>query len=96
MSASVLRITNEPSSDEEGSRAILTLIGVTKHFGPVAALTDVSLTIKRGEVHCLLGENGAGKSTLCNVIFGVHPGATHEIFLAACRSEFASVFACLG
>jgi len=72
MSASVVRATSEPNFDQEGSRAILTLSGVTKHFGPVAALTDVSLTIERGEVHCLLGENGAGKSTLCNVIFGVH------------------------
>ena len=36
------------------------------------ALTDVSLELRAGEVHCLLGENGAGKSTLCNVMFGVH------------------------
>jgi len=50
----------------------LALAGVSKRFGKLAALTDVSLQVRAGEVHCLLGENGAGKSTLCNIIFGVH------------------------
>ena len=52
--------------------ALLELVGVCKRFGAVAALTDITLDVERGEVHCLLGENGAGKSTLCNLIFGVH------------------------
>ncbi|MFM0502623.1 ABC transporter ATP-binding protein [Paraburkholderia caffeinilytica] len=46
--------------------------GIGKRFGPFQALSDVSLELFAGEVHCLLGENGAGKSTLCNVMFGVH------------------------
>jgi len=40
--------------------------------GSFAALSEVSLDLRPGEVHCILGENGAGKSTLCNLIFGVH------------------------
>ena len=45
---------------------------MTKRFGSSSRLSDVSLTIEPGEIHCILGENGAGKSTLCNLIFGVH------------------------
>src|ERR1700753_786120 len=51
---------------------LLALSGVTKRFGSFTALSDVSLEIRPGELHCILGENGAGKSTLCNLIFGVH------------------------
>jgi ABC-type uncharacterized transport system ATPase subunit len=60
--------------DRSGMKPVsaLALRNVTKRFGAFHALTDVSLDVRPGEVHCLLGENGAGKSTLCNVIFGVH------------------------
>ena len=44
---------------------------ISKRFGPLAALSDVSVTIAPGEVLGLLGENGAGKSTLMNVLFGL-------------------------
>src|ERR1700728_684623 len=54
------------------AEALLALQGVTKRFGSLMALSDASLDIMPGEVHCILGENGAGKSTLCNLIFGVH------------------------
>jgi general nucleoside transport system ATP-binding protein len=54
------------------SPPLLSLRGMTKRFGSLLALSEVSLDIKSGEIHCILGENGAGKSTLCNLIFGVH------------------------
>ena len=49
----------------------LEMTGVTKRFAGVAALVDVELHVRPGEVHALLGENGAGKSTLMNIATGV-------------------------
>lgn len=46
---------------------------ISKYFGSVIALKDVSMTVERGEVMCLLGDNGAGKSTLIKIISGVYP-----------------------
>ncbi len=57
---------------QAATEPLLSLSQVTKRFGSFAALSEVSLDLRAGEVHCILGENGAGKSTLCNLIFGVH------------------------
>jgi simple sugar transport system ATP-binding protein len=63
---------SETASETAAPQPWLSLARVTKRFGGMVALRDVSLDIASGEIHCLLGENGAGKSTLCNVIFGIH------------------------
>jgi branched-chain amino acid transport system ATP-binding protein len=52
--------------------ALLQVEGISKSFGALAALTDVSLTVSIGEVVSVIGPNGAGKSTLFNVITGLH------------------------
>jgi D-xylose transport system ATP-binding protein len=51
---------------------VLSLRGVSKRFGAVAALTDIDLDVNAGEVVALVGDNGAGKSTLVKILAGVH------------------------
>ncbi len=54
---------------------------VSKYFGSVIALKDISMTVHAGEVMCLLGDNGAGKSTLIKILSGVHqPSEGHYLF----------------
>jgi ribose transport system ATP-binding protein len=55
------------------------LAGIYKYFSGVAALQDVSVEFRAGEVHAILGENGAGKSTLMNIISGTHQPSEGEI-----------------
>ena len=52
---------------------ILEMNHISKSFGGAKALSDVHLSIEKGEIHALLGENGAGKSTLMNILTGVIP-----------------------
>ena len=57
---------------------ILEMRGITKAFPGVKALDDVSLSVRRGEIHALVGENGAGKSTLMKVLSGVYPHGAYS------------------
>ena len=52
---------------------LLTISGVAKAYGSVVALKAVDMTVRRHEIHALLGANGAGKSTLVRILAGVHP-----------------------
>ena len=72
---------------------ILEMRGITKEFPGVKALNDVSLQVREGEIHALVGENGAGKSTLMKVLSGIYPHASYqgEIRYAGEPARFASI-----
>ena len=57
---------------------LLEMEKITKEFPGVKALDTVGFKVRRGEIHCLVGENGAGKSTLMKVLSGVYPFGTYE------------------
>lgn len=69
---------------------LIELRSVSKYFGTVIALKDVSFDVQPGEVHCLLGDNGAGKSTLIKTLAGVHVPDGGEIFLSGKPTRFSS------
>ena len=57
------------------------LKNISKSFGGVHALQDVSLTVRKGEVHALVGQNGAGKSTLMKILSGAYRKDSGEIYI---------------
>lgn len=59
---------------------ILEIKKITKSFPGVVALDDISIKVKRGEIHGLVGENGAGKSTLLKILYGVYKSDQGQIF----------------
>ena len=70
----------QPTNTEKEPKPVaVRLTGVSKHFGGVRALDDVSLEVLGGEIHALLGENGAGKSTILKILNGVHAPTTGTI-----------------
>src|SRR6201982_3585749 len=69
--------------------------GIRKVFPGVVANDDVSLAIRRGEVHALLGENGAGKSTLMNILYGLYRADAGEILLHGKPVSFGSARAAI-
>lgn len=74
-------------------KPILEMKSITKEFPGVKALDKVTFSVKRGEIHCLVGENGAGKSTLMKVLSGVHPfgSYTGEILVDGEEQKFSGI-----
>src|SRR5512146_1587583 len=66
---------------ESGKDCLIWMEHISTRFGTIAALTDVSFGVDRGEVRALLGDNGAGKSTLIKVLMGLYPPTAGQIFI---------------
>lgn len=70
--------------------SVLEVRNISKHFGNVIAIADVSMTLLPGEVMCLLGDNGAGKSTLIKILSGVHQQTSGQYFVEGEEMHFNS------
>lgn len=81
--------------DNESNAVLLEMSNITKLFPGVRALDNAQLTLKKGEVHALVGENGAGKSTLMNVLLGIHERDGGEILYKGKSVNFKTPSAAL-
>jgi len=62
--------------------------GITKAFPGVIALDRVSLAVRPGKIHCIIGENGAGKTTLIKIVTGIYPVDEGEVFIEGKKADF--------
>jgi len=69
---------------------IVQMEDVGKAYGPIRALEGINLTVREGEVACVLGDNGAGKSTLIKIISGLHPHTEGKLLIDGEDTHFAS------
>ena len=98
--------TSTTSTTSASSNAVLKVAGISKRFGGLQALSDVGMTIERGQVYGLIGPNGAGKTTFFNVITGLYtpdsgsfelagkpyqPTAVHEVAQAGIARTFQNI-----
>jgi len=65
-------VEDEHGQDVRGTPVALEMRGISKRFGPVQALSEVTFHVRKGTIHTLCGENGAGKSTLMKILAGVY------------------------
>ena len=70
-----------PAAESDSDTPMLEIRNVTKTFGSVISLSDISTTVRAGKVTCVLGDNGAGKSTFIKILSGVHQPTTGELLM---------------
>jgi len=75
--------------DSSISQPLLEASGLSKTFGIIEVLKDISLTVRAGEVHAIIGENGAGKSTLMKILAGNHQPTRGEIRIDGAAVSFS-------
>lgn len=69
---------------------VIEMLGIRKEFSGFVANDNITLQLKQGEIHALLGENGAGKSTLMNVLFGLYEPDGGEIRVRGTKENINS------
>src|SRR5215204_142842 len=83
-------MTTAEARGGNGKAPLLEIDHVSKYFGNVIALHDVSAVVNEGEVTCVLGDNGAGKSTFIKILSGVHHQDEGEIRMDGEKVSFGS------
>jgi rhamnose transport system ATP-binding protein len=87
----VERVPPSVLGEAEFDTLIVEAHNISKHFGPVTALNDVSISFRAGEIHALVGENGSGKSTFFNCLSGMLRPDAGEIMIDGVVEEHVSV-----
>ena len=84
---------DQSGSEIPAGQVILEMRDITKEFPGVKALSNVSMIVRRGEIHAICGENGAGKSTLMKVLSGVWPTGSYtgEMFFEGQPVQFSNI-----
>jgi methyl-galactoside transport system ATP-binding protein len=77
-------------ADRGSGEYVLEMLGISKAFPGVRALDDVTLRVRPGRVHALMGENGAGKSTLMKCLFGIYREDSGDVILKGGKVKFHS------
>jgi simple sugar transport system ATP-binding protein len=83
-------IEPQPAQPVQPSQPLIEVRNVSKFFGGVIALRDVTMDVHAGEVMCLLGDNGAGKSTLIKILSGVHQPSEGTYLVGGKEAHFTS------
>jgi simple sugar transport system ATP-binding protein len=81
---------NTKSTTNTQTVPLIEVQSVSKYFGSVIALKDISMSVHAGEVMCLLGDNGAGKSTLIKILSGVHRPSDGHYMVEGQEARFSS------
>ncbi|WP_339762675.1 ATP-binding cassette domain-containing protein [uncultured Hoeflea sp.] len=86
-----MNMMHDPARAEMMLDPVMQLRGITKRYGPVTALDNVSISLVPGEIHAIVGENGAGKSTLINIASGVvRPNGGEIVFAGRVITDTSS------
>jgi simple sugar transport system ATP-binding protein len=83
-------ITEHADQTLHKGEPLVEMTDVGKAFGPIVALEGINLTVRAGEVACVLGDNGAGKSTLIKIISGLHPHTSGTLKVDGGPVKFSS------
>jgi simple sugar transport system ATP-binding protein len=83
-------MSDTTTGSDGGGATLLEVRNVSKYFGNVIALKDISVQVGSGEVTCVLGDNGAGKSTFIKILSGVHRHDEGELLVEGRDTHFAS------